>query len=231
MITCIIVDDEPLARDILVEYTSKISFLQLVAECKNAYEASAALQEHTVDLMFLDIQMPDISGMKLLDTLEQKPYIIFTTAYSDYAVEGFAKNAVDYLLKPISPERFLQAVTKVKDLQKLHNHKPDKNRDYIFVKVEYQTVKINFNDILYIEGLKDYVKIYTTQGMIMTLLNIKAIMKKLPDNQFVRVHKSYIVSLSAIEKIERNRIVFGSKRVPVGDTYKDEFFAQISDGK
>ncbi|MDA3883256.1 MAG: LytTR family DNA-binding domain-containing protein [Bacteroidales bacterium] len=228
MIHCIIVDDEPLARDILIEYTSKFSFLHLVAECKNAYEASAALQEYKIDLMFLDIQMPDISGMKLLDTLEHKPYVIFTTAYSDYAVEGFEKNAVDYLLKPISPERFLQAVTKVHDLQSLHAHAKPEERNYMFVKVEYQTVRVNFNDILYIEGLKDYVKIYTNQGMIMTLLNIKGILAKLPEHQFVRVHKSYIVSLSAIEKIERNRIIFGTKRIPVGDTYKDVFNARIN---
>ncbi|MFO7868436.1 MAG: LytTR family DNA-binding domain-containing protein [Bacteroidales bacterium] len=229
MIQCIIVDDEPLARDIIIEYAAKIPYLQVVAECANAYEASVALQQHEVSVMFLDIQMPDINGMKFLETLEHKPYVIFTTAYADFAVEGFEKNAIDYVLKPISPERFLQAVTKVKQLLDLHEHTAHAERDYMFVKVEYHTVKVNFKDILYIEGLKDYVKIYTLQGMIMTLLNIKNIMAKLPSSQFMRVHKSYIVSLSAIEKIERNRILCGEKRVPIGDAYKDAFYERISD--
>ncbi|MCK9561431.1 MAG: LytTR family DNA-binding domain-containing protein [Bacteroidales bacterium] len=224
MMNCVIIDDEHLARDIIRRYIENIPYLNLIAECSNAYEAFAVLETHHVDLLFLDIQMPDISGIKLLESVENYPYIIFTTAYAEYAVEGFEKNAVDYLLKPIAPERFLKAVSKAKELYNLKTKKTQETeRDYMFVKVEYQTVKIKFVDILYIEGLKDYVKIFTKNGMILTLLNIKAILAKLPKSNFVRVHKSYIVSVSAIEKIERNRIIFGNTRIPIGDSYKDDF--------
>jgi len=221
---CIIVDDEHLARDIIRRYVENIPYLNLIAECSNAYEAFATLESNQIDLIFLDIQMPDISGIKFLESVEHHPFVIFTTAYAEYAIDGFEKNAVDYLLKPIAPERFLKAVSKAKelfDLQTKQTQEPE--RDFMFVKVEYQTVKVRFADILYIEGLKDYVKIFTTKGMILTLLNIKAILAKLPQSQFVRVHKSYIVSIPAIEKIERNRIVFGNTRIPIGDAYKDDF--------
>lgn len=221
---CVIIDDEHLARDIIRRYIENIPYLNLIAECSNAYEAFAVLETHHVDLLFLDIQMPDISGIKLLESVENYPYIIFTTAYAEYAVEGFEKNAVDYLLKPIAPERFLKAVSKANELYNLKTkNTQETERDYMFVKVEYQTVKIKFADILYIEGLKDYVKIFTKNGMILTLLNIKAILAKLPQSNFVRVHKSYIVSIAAIEKIERNRIIFGNTRIPIGDSYKDDF--------
>lgn len=227
---CIIVDDEPLARDVLKRYIEQVSYINLIAECANAFEASRACSENNIDVIFLDITMPEMSGIAFIETLETVPYIIFTTAYAEYALEGFEKNAIDYLLKPISPERFLKAVTKVKDLYDTHISiaKPVPEKDYMFVKVEYQTVKINFKDILYIEGLKDYVKIFTVKGMILTLLNIKGILQKLPASDFVRVHKSYIVSLRAIEKIERNRIVFGNTRVPIGDAYKEDFYARIT---
>src|SRR5690606_11856037 len=224
MMNCVIIDDEHLARDIIRRYIENIPYLNLIAECSNAYEAFAVLETHHVDLLFLDIQMPDISGIKLLESVENYPYIIFTTAYAEYAVEGFEKNAVDYLLKPIAPERFLKAVSKAKELYNLKTKKTQETeRDYMFVKVEYQTVKIKFVDKLYIEGLKDYVKIFTKNGMILTLLNIKAILAKLPKSNFVRVHKSYIVSVSAIEKIERNRIIFGNTRIPIGDSYIHDF--------
>lgn len=228
---CIIVDDEPLARDILETYVSQISYLTLVKSCKNAFEALAALQEQTIDIVFIDIQMPDISGVKFIETLTNPPLVIFTTAYSHYALNGFELNAVDYLLKPISLERFLKATQKAKDLFDLkHVKKPivENENEFIFVKADYQTIKINYKDILYIEGLKDYVKIYTTKKMIMTLLNIKNILEKLPDSQFIRIHKSYIVSIAAIEKIDRNRIVFGEKRIPIGDSFKDEFHLKMN---
>lgn len=228
---CIIVDDEPLARDILETYVTQISYLTLVKSCKNAFEALAALQEQTIDIVFIDIQMPDISGVKFIETLTNPPLVIFTTAYSHYALNGFELNAVDYLLKPISLERFLKATQKAKDLFDLkHVKKPivENENEFIFVKADYQTIKINYKDILYIEGLKDYVKIYTTKKMIMTLLNIKNILEKLPDSQFIRIHKSYIVSIAAIEKIDRNRIVFGEKRIPIGDSFKDEFHLKMN---
>ena len=228
---CIIVDDEPLARDILDTYVSQIFYLTLIKSCKNAFEALSALQEHTIDIVFIDIQMPDISGVKFIETLTNPPLVIFTTAYSHYALNGFELNAVDYLLKPISLERFLKAAQKAKDLFDLKQVKKplvETENEFIFVKADYQTIKINYKDILYIEGLKDYVKIYTTKKMIMTLLNIKNILEKLPDSQFIRIHKSYIVSIAAIEKIDRNRIVFGEKRIPIGDSFKDEFHLKMN---
>jgi two-component system, LytTR family, response regulator len=222
---CIIVDDEPLAQDILESYIEKIPDLCLAAKCKNAYEAAAALQEHKIDLMFLDIEMPDITGTQFLAGLAEKPMVVFTTAYPNYAIEGFELNALDYLLKPISPDRFLKSVQKAKDTHKQKNPAPKQDEPtYIFVKAEYQTVKIQLHDIMYIEGLKDYVKIYTrSQGMIMTLMNLKGIHSRLPQNEFIRVHRSFIVPLSSIEKIDRSRIVIKDKRIPIGESYKDEF--------
>jgi len=225
---CIIVDDEPLAQDILEDYIQKVPFLCLIAKCKNAYEASETLKNNQIDLMFLDIQMPEISGTQFLSGLENKPLVIFTTAYSEYAVEGYELNAADYLLKPISPDRFLQAVNKARDLFNLrHGENNYSGKDYIFVKSEYQTVKIEYKDILYIEGLKDYVKIYTVKGLIMTLMNMKGIYEKLPKNLFIRVHRSYIVPFKSVEKIDRNRILIKDMRIPIGDSYKDDFYKMI----
>ena len=227
-IKCIIVDDEPLARDVIESFVAKVPYLELVASCANAFEASDALQKNSVDLMFLDIQMPDITGLKFLETLENPPLVIFTTAYSEHALEGFEKNAIDYLLKPIAPERFLKAVSKAKELFDLKNSQPaETERDFMFIKAEYQTVKVKFEDILYIEGLKDYVKIYTKNAMLMTHLNIKGILEKLPQNQFIRIHKSYVVSIPNVEKIDRIRIVYGDKYVPIGEAYKEQFFDAI----
>ena len=222
---CIIVDDEPLAHDILEKYIQKIPYLHLKAHCFNAFEASVVLQEQSIDLVFLDIQMPDISGLTLMESINtNKVFVILTTAYSEFAMEGYEKNVLDYLLKPISPERFLKAVSKAKELFDLkHNQNVQVNKTFMFVKVEYQTVKIDFNDVLYIEGLKDYVKIYTKKGMILTLLNIKNMYEKLPKDLFIRVHKSYIVNIGAIEKVDRLRIIFGDKYIPIGLNYKDDF--------
>lgn len=225
---CIIVDDEPLAQDILEDYIQKISSLQLVAKCKNAFEASEALKQNEIDLMFLDIQMPEITGIQFLASLEKKPLVIFTTAYSNYALEGFELSAIDYLLKPFSPERFLKSVNKAQELfdlkQTENTPQPvEEEKDHIFVKSDYQTVKVKFDEVLYIEGLKDYVRIHTINGRIMTLMNLKAILAKLPLSQFIRVHRSYIVSFNAIQKIERHRILIGDKRIPIGDSYKEEF--------
>lgn len=226
---CIIVDDEPLAHEVLNKYIQKIPYLQLQANCFNAYDASTILQEQNIDLIFLDIQMPDISGLTFIETINtNKISVILTTAYSEFAIEGFEKNVLDYLLKPISPERFLQAVTKAKELFDLKQQQTIQvNKTFMFVKVEYQMIKINFSDILYIEGLKDYVKIYTKKEMILTLLNIKNIYEKLPKDFFIRVHKSYIVNIEAIEKIDRLRIIFGEKYIPIGLNYKEEFYKTI----
>lgn len=227
---CIIVDDEPLAQDILESYIDKMPDLKLVAKCNNAFEASQVLQSQQVDFMFLDIQMPEITGIQFLASLKEKPFVVFTTAYPNYALEGFELNATDYLLKPIAPDRFLKAVQKVKEQFNLKNSISKQDElPYIFVKAEYQTLKIELTDILYIEGLKDYVKIYTrTHGMIMTLMNLKGIHSKLPNSEFIRVHRSFIVPLSSMEKIDRNRIVIGEKRIPIGESYKDDFYRLIN---
>lgn len=221
---CIIIDDEPLAREILETYIKQIPFVTLCASCSNAYEASEAMQTNQIDLLFLDIQMPGINGLSFAQTLTQKPLIIFTTAYAEYALQGFEVQAVDYLLKPISPERFLQAVTKAHELFILHQQPHTiPSTEFMFVKSEYQTIKINFADITYIEGLKDYVKIYCGKKMIVTLLNIKNVYEKLPKHLFIRVHKSYIVSVGAIEKIDRQRIIIGNTYIPIGEMYKEDF--------
>jgi len=226
---CIIVDDEPLAQDILESYIEKMPELKLVAKCNNAFEASQVLQSQQVDFMFLDIQMPEITGIQFLASLKEKPFVVFTTAYPDYAIEGFELNATDYLLKPIAPDRFLKSVQKVKEQYNLkHAVVKAEELPYIFVKAEYQTLKIELSNILYIEGLKDYVKIYTrANGMIMTLMNLKGIHSKLPNSEFIRVHRSFIVPIQSIEKIDRNRIVIGEKRIPIGESYKDDFYRLI----
>lgn len=223
MIRCAIVDDEPLARDVLEVYVSKNSDLQLVGVCKNAKEVLDLLDKEKIDLLFLDIQMPDISGMNLAKQLKNPPMIIFTTAYDKYAVEGFEVSAVDYLMKPISPIRFNQAVNKALHLAELEGKDEKESEDSFFVRADYQDVKINYSDILYIEGLKDYVRIVLPTRKIITLTNIKGILEKLPENRFARVHKSYIVALDKIDAVKGRVITIGNKEIPIGLTFKEEF--------
>ncbi|MCQ2960404.1 MAG: LytTR family DNA-binding domain-containing protein [Bacteroidales bacterium] len=226
MIRCAIVDDEPLARDVLQVYVSENKDLELVALCKNAKEALQLLDKEKIDLLFVDIQMPEISGMSLAKMLKNPPYIIFTTAYDQYAVEGFEVSAVDYLMKPIAPERFNVAVEKVKYLIET---RPDAT-DYMFVRADYQDVKVPFSEILYVEGLKDYVKIVTTDRRIVTLMNIKGILEKLPENLFIRVHKSYIVALNKIDSVKGTSLVVADKTIPIGLTFKDDFKKRMKVG-
>jgi DNA-binding LytR/AlgR family response regulator len=232
-IRCIIVDDEPLATEILEAYVSKVSFLELVQICANAFEAMECLKQHTVDLIFLDINMPDLSGIELLNTLATKPAVIFTTAYADYAVEGFNLDAVDYLLKPISFDRFVKAANKAESFlsskQATQDDSPsaEVQSEYLFVKTEYKIVKVNLRDILYVEGLKDYIKIVTPEGQLLTLQSMKNMQETLPDAQFMRVHKSYIVAIAHIESIERNKINIQDKWIPIGTTHRDQFYKRI----
>lgn len=222
MIRCAIVDDEPLARDILEVYVKENANLELVALCKNAKEVLALLEVEQIDLLFLDIQMPDISGMNLAKSLQNPPYIVFTTAYDKYAVDGFEVNAVDYLLKPISPERFNKSVEKV---QYLIETRPQTNQkeEFIFVRADYQDVKVMFDDILYVEGLKDYVRIVTNEKRIITLTNIKGMYAKLPQDKFARVHKSFIVAIDKVNSVKGSSLVIGNKEIPVGLTFRDNF--------
>lgn len=231
---CLIIDDEPLAVELLEDFVSKVPALKLIATCSNAIEASTILQINKVDLIFLDIEMPDFSGIEFIKTLDVKPLFIFTTAYSHYAVEGFNLNAVDYLVKPIPFHRFLKAVNRAQDLFLLKNKETKRvvqtqdSSNFIFVKSEYENIKLNFDDIKYFEGLKDYIKIFSTSHKpILTLSNFKKIEEKLPSDAFIRVHRSYIVSLKYINSVQRNRILIDNIRIPIGQNYKDEFIRRI----
>jgi DNA-binding LytR/AlgR family response regulator len=240
MIKAIIVDDEPLALEVLETYISQIPEIQLVKKCENAFEANEILKSTQIDLMFLDIQMPQLSGIDFLKTLVNPPCVIFTTAYPDYAVEGFDLNAVDYLLKPISLERFLKSVNKVSEklqLKKAEHEAPlyDGAEDFFFVKADKKLVKINFNDILYIEGLKDYVIIRQETNRVITLQTMKSLEDRLPVHKFKRVHRSYIVNIKRITAILGNMVELMEagkiKQLPIGKNYRDELLDMINENK
>ena len=227
---CIIVDDEPLARDILEEFAGKVPFLTVKASCQNGFEALQVLQKEKIDLVFLDIQMPDMNGIQLYESLNYRPLVIFTTAYSNYAVAGFDLDAVDYLVKPFAFQRFLKAVNKAyEQFQARQPAMADATRDFMFVKDGTKIVKVNYDDVLYMEGMKDYVKILLKdKKMVLTLTSMQHMMEKLPKNRFIRIHRSYIVSLSKIEVVEKNRVVIGGKHLPVGSSYKNELMEALS---
>lgn len=221
-INCIIVEDEPLARSLLRDYIQKLSFLNLLQECSNPIEAIEVLNSKKVDLLFLDIQMPEITGINFLKVLQNRPFVIFTTAYSQYAIEGYELDVVDYLLKPITFERFLKAVEKLQTRfkesqnnffpQPINNPIPEPT--FLFVKDGTKMVKVFIDDILYIEGLKDYVSIFTNQQKIVTLQRIKTLEAQLPANRFTRIHNSYIVSLKGIDAIFKEKVQIGGKFLP-----------------
>ncbi|KAA5823814.1 response regulator transcription factor [Algibacter amylolyticus] len=234
--SCIIIDDEPLALELLEDFISKISFLNLVATCSNGFEATNILHTQKIDLIFTDIEMPNFSGIDIIKSLEYKPHFIFTTAYSHYAVEGFNLNAIDYLVKPIPFHRFLKAATRALNIitEKVEPtptiiEKPSNEPEYIFVKSEYENLKINVNEIKYVEGLKDYIKIHTANKKpILTLNSLKNFEEKLGLSNFIRVHKSYIVSISHIHSVQRNRIIIDEKWIPIGFSYKNDFIKKIN---
>lgn len=240
----IIVDDEPLAQDVLETYIEKVPELKLVKKCNNAFEANEALKSTPIDLMFLDIQMPQLTGIDFLKTLSKPPLVIFTTAYSNYAIEGFELNALDYLLKPISLERFMKSVNKAVDQLDLqrkespasggahHGSTEEEGPDYIFVKADKKLVKVNFSEILYIEGLKDYVIIRLENSRVITLQTMKSLEDKLPSNLFKRIHRSYIVNIGRIAAIVGNMVEVmekgQAKHLPVGKNYRDELLDMIN---
>lgn len=233
-IRCIAVDDELLALDIIVDYISKLPFLQLVHSGTDALEALQLVQNGQVDLVFLDIQMPQLNGLQFMKIIGNKARVILTTAYPQYALDGYEHNVVDYLLKPVAFDRFYKAVEKVLAVIQPGALPTPADKaitpalpDFIFVKTDSKMVKIMLGDILYVEGLKDYLAIQTTTGKIITLQNMKRMEAILPYPAFMRVHKSYIVSLARIDTIERNRLFIGNEVIPVGDTYRDAFFRQI----
>ncbi len=231
IIKCAIVDDEPLAVELLASYVSKIPFLELCGKYTNATDALHGITEQAVDLLFLDIQMPELNGLELSKMIPEDTRIVFTTAFDQYAVDSFRVNALDYLLKPISYADFLEASNKAMQwfqLVQQSEQQPAAATEAprsIFVKSEYKLLQIDLDDIRYIEGLKDYVKIYTEQSPhpILSLMNMKAIEQLLPPSRFIRVHRSFIVQKSKIREIERNRIVFGDVYIPIGNSYKQAF--------
>ncbi len=228
MIRCIAIDDEPLALELLEDNISKVPYLQLVATCDNALEAIKVLQEHTVDLIFLDIPMPGITGLQFIKTITQRPMFILITAYEKYALEGFNLDVLDYLVKPVSLDRFIKACNKAQEQYQLKmNTKEIGNTitspDYIFVNVDYSLLKVVFADIMFIEGLKDYIKIQlkSTSKPVITRISMKSIEESLPASQFIRVHKSYIVSLVSITAVRKNSVFIGTIEIPVSDSYPD----------
>jgi DNA-binding LytR/AlgR family response regulator len=224
MMRCVAVDDEKLVLDLLVDNISQVPYLHLVKACKNAMEVIELLQHEKIDLLFLDIQMPKLSGLQLIQTLQHPPMIILVTAYEKYALEGYDLNVVDYLLKPVSFERFLKACNKAKELFDLKNETViEESSDHLFVNVEYTLVKISFADILFVEGLKDYLKIHLASSpkAILTKMSLKAMEEKLPAGKFIRVHKSFIVALDKVTIIKRDFVCIGNHEVPVSDFYKE----------
>jgi DNA-binding LytR/AlgR family response regulator len=226
-ISCLIVDDEPLARNLLADYVQKIEYLHLVGTCANALEALNALKKQPVDLLFLDVQMPELTGISFLKTLHKKPLVILTTAYSQYALEGYELDVTDYLLKPITFDRFLKAAEKVSARLNEKNvtvaEKPADTPDYIFVKDGTKLVKVKWADILYIEGLKDYVTIHTQTHKVVTLQRMKALEEQMPAHAFIRIHNSYIVAVAAIGSVQKEKVQIGDTFLPIGDTYRKAF--------
>ncbi len=241
MIKCIIIDDEPLAIGIIDSYCEDVGGLHVIGSFTNPLDATNILSKEKIDLVFLDIEMPQINGIDFLKTIDQKPLFIFTTAYPQYAIDGFELNAVDYLVKPIRFARFVKAINRAKELFELRNISKTKVSnvisaagsiaspdEFIFVKSEYDNVKIKLEDIRYIQGLKDYLKIHTRGGKpILTLMSFKSIESKLPTSNFLRVHRSFIVNVNCIDSIQRSKIVIEGIRIPLGDSYKEAFLKRV----
>ena len=224
MLRCLAIDDEPLALELLEDNINQVPYLELAGKCNNALEALKFLQHQSVDLIFLDIQMPGLTGLQFIQSLPQRPLIILITAYEKFALEGFNLDVIDYLVKPVAFDRFLRACNKALELHNLKSKKPiGEPADYFFVNVEYSLVKVEFADIRWIEGLKDYIKIFlrSTSKPVVTRMSIKSLEEQLPTSKFIRVHKSYIVSIAAITSVRKNSVFIGTEEIPVGDNYKD----------
>ena len=230
---CLTIDDEPLALELLEDSIKQIPYLELIGSCSNAFEATEKLHEEAIDLLFLDIQMPGISGIQFLKSLQgQLPKVIFVTAYEQYAIEGFNLDVVDYLLKPVAFERFLKATNKAYDLFK-NSQVPvsETSPSHFFVNANYSLVKIKYEEITHIEGLKDYVKIYVTSAHwpVITRMTLKGIEQKLPQGKFMRVHKSFIVSIDKVQSVRNLKITIGEVHVPIGEQYNDDFLKLLGE--
>lgn len=229
-IKCLIIDDEPLAQRVIERYAENLPFVEIICKCNNAVEAFEVLHDHFIDLIFLDINMPKLSGLDFLKTLKNPPLVIVTTAYAEYAIQGYELNVVDYLMKPFSFERFFKAIQKAEEMLKsrefphpVHAEQGKTEDEFIFIKSSKKTYKVNLSEILYIEALGDYVKIFTPDKMIVSYQSLKNIETLLPPHQFPRIHKSYIISLSKIELIEGNQVKIKDRLIPVGTNFKTDF--------
>jgi DNA-binding LytR/AlgR family response regulator len=222
MIRCIVIDDSPLALDLLGSYIKKIPYLQPVASCTNALEAIEIIRKGSIDLIFLDMEMPDITGIDLLRSLAKRPKVIFTTAYPNYALEGFNLNATDYLLKPFSFDRFKQACDKALQMQEFELNQLKSNL-CIFIKSGHDSVKVPIQRILYIEAMRDYIQVFTDDQKIMSLMNMKDIIEMLPTGEFVRIHRSFIIPISKVSKVSSKKVLIGTKEIPIGEMFRDEF--------
>ena len=230
MINCLIIDDEPLALDLLEDYISQISFLKLVGKCDQPFQALSYLDQASVDLLFLDVNMPAISGIDFYKSLTKKPEVIFTTAYSEYALKGFELHAVDYLVKPIAMDRFMNAANRAKDYIEYKNNKGSSYKDFFFINASHKILKVFYNDILYLEGLKDYTKIFLENNPkpLLILRNLKYFEELLPSHNFVRVHRSHIVALSKLNTITRKSVTIGAVTMPVSDNYRNGLYSLLN---
>lgn len=235
---CIILDDDQLAQNAIADFIEHVPYLNLIGKCTTAFEAYDELHKNKIDLIFLDTQLPGISGIDFIKSLDEKPMIIFTTLFQEFALEAFNLNAMDYLMKPISFDRFLKATNKAYEYYSLKNLKmkvtgkakePSAASDFILVKADYKTIKVNLDDILYVEGLKDYIKIFTvgSEKPIITLNSLKRMQENLPSERFARVHKSFIISLNHIKVINKTQVVIGKTYIPIGESYKDIFISEM----
>lgn len=235
---CVTIDDEPLARECIAGYVNEVDFLKLTGTGSNAVELCSLIDQHEVDLVFLDIHMPVMNGIEYLKMTTKPPMVILTTAYPGYALEGFQLDVLDYLVKPITFNRFFKAVTKAKDYHQLLQHSVQVNKansfpeaDHFFIKCDYKYERIYFDDILFIEAMQNYVTIHTTKGKYITLLYMKNVEQNLDAGLFLRVHKSYIVAASKIESIENNEIIIGTQRIPVSRSYRDDVIQKVVNDK
>lgn len=236
LIKCAIIDDEPLARECIANYIGQVDFLELVGVGNNPLDLVQLMDKHSIDLIFLDIQMPVMNGIDFLKTAQNPPMVIITTAYPSYALEGFQLDVMDYLLKPITFSRFFMAINKAKDYQQLitNSVSPDLANPgsvYFFIKCGYKFERIYFTDILYVEAMQNYVTIYTEKGKYMTLFNLKNVEENLDKQFFIRVHKSYIVSIPKVDTIENNEIIIQSVRIPISRQYRDKVMGQVINDK
>jgi two-component system LytT family response regulator len=229
MIRCLAVDDEPLALELLEDNISKVPFLELVASCSNAFEAMKVLETTPIDLIFLDIQMPGLTGLQWISSMREKPLIILITAYEKFALEGFNLDVTDYLVKPVSLDRFIKACQKARELMELRKAKKSNEAppDFIFVPADYSLVKVTISDIRWIEGLKDYIRIHlkSSSKPLVTRFTMKNIEDTLPSSLFIRIHKSYIVAVSAITAVRKSSVFLDDTELPVSDNYRDELSA------